>query len=99
MTLGDSGTQYGTIKLENSSSATMKVYVKDPSGEEHFVTTLGPGQVSIQFTPAGVTWLARPEGPEVEYVAEFVKGHFLIDSDDDDGDDDLIDRGLGSTTS
>jgi hypothetical protein len=91
--------QYGTIKLENSTSVTMNVYVKDPAGEEHFVTTLGPGQVTVQFTPAGVTWLARPEGPDMKYIAEFESGHFNIEAEVEDEDDDLIDRGLGSTTS
>ena len=97
MALGDS-MQYGTIKLENTTSVNMNVYVKDPNGDEHFVTTLGPGQVAVQFTPAGVTWLARPEVPDMTYVAEFDSGHFMIEAESDDDEDDLIDRGLGSTT-
>ena len=92
--------QYGTVKIENSTSTAMMVFVKDPEGKEHFITTLEPGETACQFTPLGATWIGKPEAVEImEHVADSSGSIFRMEETSEDEDDDLIGRGPASTTS
>lgn len=54
-----SSARYSTLQIKNSGSVPMAVYVTDPDGAEHFITTLAAGAETTQFTPVGATWQLR----------------------------------------
>lgn len=69
---------YGTVKIENDTNMVMLVYVTDPSGKEHYLNRLGPGESIVQFTPVGVTWKMKPEVEAMEFVAEEEENIFTL---------------------
>lgn len=51
--------RFSTLQIKNSGTVPMAVFVTDPDGMEHFITTLAAGAETTQFTPAGATWQLR----------------------------------------
>lgn len=71
--------KYGVLKVRNTAAEPMTLYVKDPDGNEHIVTTLAPGQETTQFTPLGAAWDLRPASAS----AKSIGAEDALDLDDD----------------
>lgn len=85
--------RFGTIALENTTPVVMLVYVTPPDGDEHFVTTLKPGDTTVQFTPLGATWRLLPEVPEFRFVSKSVRDYYAIAASSFQEADALVGRG------
>ena len=91
--------RYGTITFENNTSITLELLVVDPDGIEHLITKLEPGQITVQFSPLGATWTARPEVPEMQYFVKTSSDAYKIDPESAKKYGKIKDRGDSRITS